>query len=85
MGKTPFNGSLQNLLHAVAQVEPTNPRELVPDLPWELVPDLPWELEAICLKALEKQREQRCQSALELSLDLERFLNGQPIEARRAT
>ncbi|MCO5171419.1 MAG: protein kinase [Planctomycetes bacterium] len=47
-------------------------------------PGVPWELDAIVLKALEKPRERRYQSAAELAHDLERFLGGLPIRARQA-
>lgn len=76
-GRTPFRGSLHELLHHVVHSEPAPPTHYVSDLPWEL--------EAICLKALEKKREERYQSALEFSRDIERFLAGVPIRARRAT
>lgn len=41
------------------------------------------ELETIVLKALAKERERRYQSAGELARDLERYLAGEPIEAKR--
>jgi len=41
------------------------------------------ELETIALKCLAKQRERRYQSAGELGRDLERYLSGQPIDAKR--
>lgn len=40
------------------------------------------DVETIALKALEKDRERRYQSAAELGKDIERFLNRQPIIAR---
>ena len=76
-GQTPFRGSLHEMLHQVVHVEPDSPRKVKPDLPWEL--------EAIILKAIEKERERRYQSALALRQDLARYLEGRPIEARRAT
>ncbi|MBI3724455.1 hypothetical protein HY251_10955, partial [bacterium] len=46
---------------------------------------VPWELDAICRKALEKDRNDRYQSALELQRDLLCFLEGRPIQARPGT
>ncbi|MCO5165115.1 MAG: protein kinase [Planctomycetes bacterium] len=53
--------------------------------PGALAPGLPWEVDAIVLKALEKQRERRYQSAAEMAEDIQRFLGGLPIHARQAT
>ncbi|BBM85061.1 serine/threonine protein kinase [Candidatus Uabimicrobium amorphum] len=43
------------------------------------------ELESICLKALEKTPKDRYQNGREMAEDIERMLNGEAIEARRAS
>lgn len=47
-------------------------------------PSIPLALETICLKAIERDRRKRYQSASELRDDLLRFLEHRPIRARRA-
>jgi mono/diheme cytochrome c family protein len=75
-GRPPFQGtSFLDSLRRVTTQEPEAPSRLAPSTP----PDL----EAICLKCLEKVPDARYDSARELSEDLERFLNGQPVTARR--
>jgi serine/threonine protein kinase len=49
----------------------------------ELRPDAPRDLETIVLKALERDPRHRYQTADDLAADLERFLNDEPIQARR--
>jgi serine/threonine-protein kinase len=51
----------------------------------KLVPSLPEDLEIIAMKCLEKDPGQRYDSAKALADDLERYLNGDPIAARRAS
>ncbi|BBM83396.1 serine/threonine protein kinase [Candidatus Uabimicrobium amorphum] len=43
--------------------------------PKEINPDVPSELQEICLKALSKKREDRYQSAEDMRLDLQNYLN----------
>jgi serine/threonine protein kinase/formylglycine-generating enzyme required for sulfatase activity len=76
-GRTPFEGSVREILH---QIHFGTPRP-----PSLTASGVPWELDAICLKCLEKERDERYQSALELKRDVERFLEGVPIQAKRAT
>ena len=56
-------------------------REQDPTLPRRLVPGLPGALQNICLKALEKQPEDRYASAQAMGEDLDRFLAGEPVLA----
>ncbi len=60
-------------------------REDAPARPSSINHKLRGDLETIVLKALEKDRERRYQSANELGQDIRRFLQGEPIEARPPT
>jgi serine/threonine-protein kinase len=55
--------------------------EVPPKAPRELDPRIPRALEAICLKCLEKEPTRRYGSAEKLADDLERYLEGEPVEA----
>jgi hypothetical protein len=59
-------------------------QEREPHRPSAVLRTLRGDLETILLKSLEKDREKRYQSAAELCDDIRRYLNGDPIMARRA-
>ncbi len=56
-----------------------------PVSPGKLRANVPTDLEAICLKCLEKSPDRRYASAYELQEDLQQFLAGHPVSARRIT
>ncbi len=76
-GRAPFAGT--TLVDTLEMV-----RTQTPELPSALNSVVPRDLEVICLKCLEKEPQRRYQSALALTEDLERWLDGIPILARRA-
>ncbi|UQA55101.1 serine/threonine-protein kinase [Polyangium aurulentum] len=76
-GRHPFVAdSLLELLEQVRSVEPEPPRKLDPNVPQDL--------QAIVMKCLEKEPAARYESARALGEDLERFLDGDVVMARRA-
>jgi predicted Ser/Thr protein kinase len=62
-----------------------NLRKNDPILPRRLNREIPGDLQDICLKALEKQPENRYRSAKEMAEDLERFLAGEKVHANPTT
>jgi serine/threonine protein kinase len=75
-GRPPFRGaSVADTLELVRTEEPVSPSRLQPKIPRDL--------ETICLKCLEKDPARRYESAQGLTDDLQRFLEGRLIEARR--
>ncbi|MHC5080394.1 MAG: protein kinase domain-containing protein [Planctomycetota bacterium] len=77
-GVPPFEGP--TILHIIKQVLQADPVPLR-----KRNPAVPRDLETICFKALEKDPARRYASAGELEEDLRRFLENQPIVARRAS
>ncbi|MBI2933265.1 MAG: protein kinase [Planctomycetes bacterium] len=78
VGELPFQGiSAGEIRQKILSVSPERPRDRVPDVPPEL--------ETVALKAMEKEKALRYLSAAELADDLRRFLNGEPISARRVS
>ncbi|HLY11979.1 MAG TPA: protein kinase [Planctomycetota bacterium] len=69
LGRTPVDIAL-----AVINQTPVRPRDLVPDLSPAL--------EAICLKAIAKRREERYLTARAFAEDLQRFLEGESVQAK---
>ncbi len=74
-GKTPWEGPPQIVLYNVLHKEPPAPRSLRKDIPRDL--------ETICLKAMAKQSEHRYRDCQAMADDLRRWLEGEPVKARR--
>lgn len=74
-GSLPYQG--ETMEDVVAEIKRAQPR-----LPVEVDPEAPEPLQAIALKAMEKDPKDRYPSAREMALDLQRFLEGRPVLAR---
>lgn len=70
-------GDREEQLRRLAFEEPTPPRQVNPSIPSDL--------ETIILKAIRKNPGERYATAGEFAADLQRYLDGQPIQARRPT
>jgi hypothetical protein len=77
-GHPPFLGSTPS-----DTIEQVRTQEPVP--PSRLRSDTPRDLENICLKCLQKEPQRRYPDALALAEDLDRFLDGRPVVARRVS
>ena len=76
-GKPPVPGKTPaEVIHNLITQEPRPLRAIDPDIPIDL--------EAIVLKCLERERLARYDSARTLAEDLDRFLDGEPVQARPA-
>ncbi|MCA9127374.1 MAG: protein kinase [Planctomycetales bacterium] len=76
-GERPFRGNVRMLLDQISREEAPNPQRLNSTIPRDMA--------TICLKCLEKSPDRRYQSAEMLRLELGRFLDHRPIEARPIT
>ncbi|HVU86530.1 MAG TPA: bifunctional serine/threonine-protein kinase/formylglycine-generating enzyme family protein [Pirellulales bacterium] len=74
-GRCAFSGKPEAITYKVLNEEPISPDLMRRGLPRDLV--------TVCLKALAKSPEGRYRSAQEMAVDLRRFLDGEPILARR--
>jgi WD40 repeat protein/serine/threonine protein kinase len=75
-GRPPFRGAtVHQTLDLVLNTQPKPPREIRPDIPSDI--------EAVCLKSIAKEAKDRYASAGDFADDLQRFLLGQPVLARR--
>lgn len=74
-GRPPFEGKLDAILSAVQAGELAPPRR------WE--PTIDRALEAVCLKAMARRREDRYASAKQLADDVERWMADEPVSAWR--
>jgi predicted Ser/Thr protein kinase len=75
-GRAPFEGGLPQILAAIYLKDAPPPSRAAARVPLEL--------DAICLRALERQPERRYATAEEFARELERFLEGKPVEAAAA-
>ena len=74
-GQKPFDGPAHLLISKVVNDDPPAPHTLRPGVPRDL--------EAICLKAMDKSPAGRYATMQDLAADLDRWLRGEPIVARR--
>ncbi len=77
-GRVPYQGTSElELMFRILQEEPPRPSTVRPEVPKEL--------EAICLKAMEKERGGRYRTAQEMAEELGRWLANQPVLTRPET
>ena len=76
-GHKPFRGNVRMLLQQVINEDAPSPRRLNSSVPRDL--------ETLCLKCLEKDPRKRYATAGNMAEELQRFLRGEPIEARPIT
>ncbi|MEX1308807.1 MAG: protein kinase [Candidatus Sulfomarinibacteraceae bacterium] len=76
-GRSPYEGGYPEIITGVTEHEPEPPHRFNADVPVDL--------ETIILKCLEKEPDRRYATAREAAEDLQRYLSGEPIQARRAS
>ena len=74
-GERPFRGNPRMLIHQVLTDDPPAPRRLDDRIPRDL--------ETVCLKAMGKEPSARYGAVKEFAADLRRFLDDEPVLARR--
>jgi tetratricopeptide (TPR) repeat protein len=75
-GGPPYRGTVRSVLRQIVEEPPPRPSK-------KSAEKIPRDLETICLKAIERQPSDRYESAEAMAEDLQRFLTGEPILARR--
>ncbi|MFT5302805.1 MAG: serine/threonine protein kinase [Mariniblastus sp.] len=60
-------------------------RETLPVAPRKICPDVDADLELICMRCIQKNPQERYQSAEHLAADLRRYLSGEPVEKAPAS
>ncbi|MDP6111961.1 MAG: protein kinase [Planctomycetota bacterium] len=76
-GETPYSGPLEIIVYNMLHKAPRRLRSFNPSIPADL--------ETICLKSLSRRPGNRYAGCKELAADLRRWLNDEPIRARRAS
>jgi hypothetical protein len=74
-GRVPYAGRTEP--EVIAKI-----RAGAPPLPVEIDPRVPEPLQAIALKAMERHPAERYQTAMDMALDLQRYLEGRPVLVR---
>lgn len=84
----PIDGSRETVLENIAHREPVGPRRLLAHQGGNAglaASEIPDDLESIVLKALEKEKSRRYQSAIAFADDLGRYLGGEAVDAKAAS